>query len=90
MPFGQLLTVLGYIVQIGFVGTLSQLLCELRLQLKLGSGCSLVKSGRVACAAGCSMTIDIVNLEGKLLLHSPADSSCIGKFEGVPLTCVCM
>ena len=41
------------------------------------------------------MTIDIANLEGKLHLlahhmHSPADSSCIGKFEGLLLTCVCM
>ena len=47
MPFGELLTVLGYIEQIGFVVTLPQLLCELRLQLKLGSGCSLVESGRL-------------------------------------------
>ena len=47
MPFGELLTVLGYIEQIGFVVTLPQLLCELRLQFKLGSGCSLVESGRL-------------------------------------------
>ena len=75
-----------------WVVTLSQLLCELKLQ---NSSWSVGVAWQIACAAGCSMTADIVNLEGKLHLlahhmHSPADSSCTGKFESVLLTRVCM
>ena len=47
MALGEILTILPYTLQTGFVVTLSQLLCELRLQFKLGSGCSLVESGRL-------------------------------------------